>query len=441
MCTNQAYYLTGTNGNSTTISIYSGLIKVLAMFAGNNSEHLYNLSQLITTTNSRLNSIIGYVDGIEGYIDGVESTLTSIYNKLPASSWFTNLTGYVDGLETAMSTNNSRLSSILSAIQNLASDFGLETSQGYIWTKYDGTQSTITQGTSITDLLGMLGGAQGENLNGLYNNNLLILSDTSNILSSFSPSGLLINPYFVSGYGDNNVNASPGGNINFSQFGSYNQLWAINANYGSYQYNSNNRALNLADYIVGLNNNIIQTAGFVKTAKTVYNSFNNDFADGSYNLNSSARAYSVMDYLFFLNREIVDFNSRIGFVYADADTIQRKQDNASLTSGALDQITGSGSAAASLSDFTSVSSGLGDIKTSVSGGASASSAFAVLNGGSNAWDWFSEDCQNDMDTTSGSSSSGSRGFKSVSSGSSSSTPLLDQYYFSVLSFLGGDSDD
>lgn len=366
-------------------------------------------------------------------VDGVESSLSTISGKImDYSTVLSNISGYVDGLETALSTSNTRLQSILTAIQGITT---------YNYTSV--LNSILANSNSIPTIesdIRVTNSILGSSNTGIYGSVIGVNSNILNLLDRIgSLSGITSKIPMRYNIGSTHDGIRTISGLTYPTFNT-----TSGNSQAAYQYNTvTSTDDNLSDLLAV--NNII--GNFIASKLfTPYQLVNRKVLDSNFNLiNYQINGVNV-GYLSIseMVEDLLAFTAsplaKLQYALADDDSVQRKKDNAALTSGALDQVTGSGDAAASLSDFTSVSSGLGDIKTSVSGGASASSAFAVLNGGSNAWDWFSEDCQYDMDTTSGDSSSGSRSLKSVSSGASSSTPLLDQYYSSVLSFLGGFDD-
>lgn len=475
--TSSGYYWYQPSGTTSTITSGTKLANLVGQLGGNLSQHLYNIY-------ARLQNLINYVDGLEGYVDdleGYQSALKSGWGGVSiaspsapsgySGSWYYNvlyrleiskqrlqsiidgvssLSGFVDGLEGYVDGVEGSLSSILSAVEGISiTDYSsvLSTISSRINTtntRLNTTNSSLgTIDSSISVIKEVLGTSQegstgiwaqttsmSRNLGLLQPDVSSILVSSNSILSKLSVSGNIQNPIFVSGYGDNNVNGAPGGNINFSEYSGFGQMWNINSNYGSYQFNSNNRSLNLADYIVGLNNNMLQIGGFVKTPKTVYNIYTNDFSDGVANLNNTARSYSVMDYLFFLNREITQFSSRVGYMFADDSALAAKQANANQENAALTGFTGSGSAAASVSDINAVKDSVGALKGATSGGASFSQAFNIFGGNSDGWSWFTQATADSLDTT-------SNGSRMLRASVSDSHPYLDAYYSDIYSILGG----
>lgn len=442
-------------------------------------------------------SLFSKFDSLVGYVDDIESSISKVSN-LPAASWFTNISSYVDGLESTLdtissrvNTTNSRLNSvntnlgnILSAIQNVVSDFDLTTSQGFIWTKYDGTQSTITSGTSLTDLVGMLGGASGENSAGIYSKvsnidnylhssgsgylylsatrllNLVnrwdanipdienytaylpniseqsngIHSDTSGILSRLNGN----DSFAVSYIGINNSTATPmtrdnslstikqNGN-NFMQYIS----WRNQNRIGSYS-NSGRDVTNLGDMVKVLNNNLVQSFNAIYSPFSWYPYQSPDYSNGNFGTDNSVIAYSLMDSLYFINRNLSSFAGRLGFMLADDSSIAAKKANANQSEAVVNGFTGSGSASASVSDFNGVKDGVSSLKSSFSSSASPSAAFTPLSGSGDNWEWFSQTTLDSLDNTV--SGDNNRLFKS--SVQESDTPLLDEYYSYLFDFLG-----
>ena len=116
--------------------------------------------------------------------------------------------------------------------------------------------------------------------------------------------------------------------------------------------------------------------------------------------------------------------SRLGYVLASDEEIEARQAAAANQDAVVDDFikpTGSGSASAS--DFADVASIGGTMKDALNSNVSAGSAFTSLSSSSDAWDWFSTDTANSLDTSSNQRSQ------------VSSTPLLDNYYSEVLENL------
>ena len=116
--------------------------------------------------------------------------------------------------------------------------------------------------------------------------------------------------------------------------------------------------------------------------------------------------------------------SRLGYVLASDEEIEARQAAAANQDAVVDDFikpTGSGSASAS--DFADVASIGGTMKDALDSNVSAGSAFTSLSSSSDAWDWFSTDTANSLDTSSNQRSQ------------VSSTPLLDNYYSEVLENL------
>lgn len=128
------------------------------------------LENLISTTNSLLGNISGFVDQIEGFTDGLEGLVTDSNVQLTAINQNT------DGLETLIGTTNSSLSTINSSILSFNKDFfgNTVTSEIYnqvevpfdnaSWTNYV-TQTTANGGT-LTQAAGQVTFSSGTNING-----------------------------------------------------------------------------------------------------------------------------------------------------------------------------------------------------------------------------------------------------------------------------------
>lgn len=425
-------YLYNYNSGSVTISRGTGLGDILA--------------QMCTTLSTSLKYIYSSVDGLEGYVDGLETGLTNINNKIKDySTVLSNISGYVDGLETSLSTTNSRLNSILTAVQSITTYNYTSTLNsilantnylGSIESHLDVVNSTL--GTSNNN--GIWGSAYSSALSlGLIQpdiDSIKTLISNNNSLSSFNhvymgfsqtSSVFNRNPSLISPVNINN-NLMP--YIN----------WRSARPVSSYQIASRNIS-SFADRLNIINHNLVQLFSSVLTPYSSYGLYSLDFSDGVYNSSSDLYLYSLMDSLQVFNRNLADGFSKIGFVIADPDTISRKNDLKERSDSIFDDFVSSdGDNSISLSDISSVSSGLGELKSSVSGGANASSAFAVLGGDSDGWNWFSQTVADDMDQVSSGASGGGSRLRSRSGSDSFSTPLLDEYYSRIYSFLGVDYD-
>ena len=424
--TGYAYYY---DSGSITLARGSGIGDNFANFVTVSTQSLKQIYSQLVAVNTKLSNISGYVDGLEGYVDGLEGLL---------------------------GTNNTTLSSILSAIQNHTSynyTSVLNTISNNVSSIESNSDDIVNINSSINVIKSVLGSDGNTGISGFSASSAVatqgIRSDFSSFVSSLAYHA---QPLSVP-YRNYTYQTSAGSRpaiLSESAFGRIYWEWASSGDDMRIRP-SIDRSIspsNVIDAVTLLNNNVL-TGVFsaLYTMNSQYPVMRYDSSSNTLinyrdpNNGSKIHNYSLMDSLYSVSWSLESYLGRLQYFLADDDSIQRKVDNAAVTNAALDDFTSGGDASASVSDFAGIASGLGDLKDSVSGGASASSAFAVLNGGSNAWDWFSEDTQYDLDSTSGSSSSGSRGLKSVSSVSSSSTPLLDQYYSSLLSFLGGDSDD
>ena len=147
----------------------------------------------------------------------------------------------------------------------------------------------------------------------------------------------------------------------------------------TYPYQSSNLSLR------GLLTAIIRQQYFTATAvrSTGANQYIRGYLNNS--LYNEGQPTSVMDALQYLSMALGKPLGRLQYVLADDDIIQRKQANASQTAAALDNFTGSGSAAASVSDITAVKDSVGSLKDATSGGASFSQAFNAFSGDSDGW--------------------------------------------------------
>lgn len=412
-------YLYNYNSGSVTISRGTGLGDILA--------------QMCTTLSTSLKYIYSSVDGLEGYVDGLETGLTNINNKIKDySTVLSNISGYVDGLETALSTSNTRLNSILTAIQGITT---------YNYTSVlnsieSNTDKLLTIDSGLDVIEAVLGSGGNTGISGY---SASTSSGVQSILSSFSNS-LNISHRFS--YPSGTFNPSAGSDVRVP-----NLLNVNNSNMAYVFYRSepatssfalgSASASNLGDRFNILNNNVVQTFTALVTPRTNLLGFYLG-NDGSY---KSVPAYSLGDMIFNLNFALADGLSALKFVFADSETIGRKKDFKDRSDSIFDDFVSSdGDNSISLSDISSVSSGLGDLKSSVSGGANASSAFAVLGGDSDGWNWFSQTVADDMDQVSSGASGGGSRLRSRSDSDSFSTPLLDEYYSRIYSFLGVDYD-
>lgn len=184
------------------------------------------------------------------------------------------------------------------------------------------------------------------------------------------------------------------------------------------------------DFLSVINANLLQSAFLIRTYNTFYN-YSLSKLSSSGTTTTVIRPSSLFDILISVLPNIHNDLSRLSFILADDDTIAAKQANKDQEQSVLTNFTGSGGAAASVSDFVGVKDGLSDFKSSLSGGAAASEVFDVFDSSSDGWSWFSSDTSNNLDNVQ--SGSNARRVKSRSS----STPLIDAYYADVMSHLGG----
>lgn len=133
---------------------------------------------------------------------------------------------------------------------------------------------------------------------------------------------------------------------------------------------------------------------------------------------------SLWDDLDHIGSNLSSHLARLAFVLASDEDIAAREAAASNQDSAVDYFidsSGSGSVSTTdLGDMASISSGL---KDGLSTGVSPSAAFGAFSNSSSAWDWFTNDTANALDTT----NSRIRAFNSTGS----STPYLDDYYSSL----------
>lgn len=185
-----------------------------------------------------------------------------------------------------------------------------------------------------------------------------------------------------------------------------------------------------ADNIGGLLYNYLSSFLY---ATSLVSTYNTQYFVDTYlnNTKTSYRSFSIHDTLNLGFNNLLSNLGRLSFILADDDTIAAKQANKDQEQSVLSNFTGSGGAAASVSDFVGVKDGLSDFKSSLSGGAAASDVFDVFDSSSDGWSWFSSDTSNNLDNVQ--SGTSARRVKSRTS----STPLIDAYYADVMSHLGG----
>lgn len=89
--------------------------------------HVDGIETLITSTNTKLDTLHadvdgleGFVDGLEGFVDGVETLLTSTNTKLDTlHADVDGLEGFVDGLETLVTATNTKLDTLHADVDGL----------------------------------------------------------------------------------------------------------------------------------------------------------------------------------------------------------------------------------------------------------------------------------------------------------------------------------
>lgn len=104
--------------------------------------------------------------------------------------------------------------------------------------------------------------------------------------------------------------------------------------------------------------------------------------------------YSVESLIYNYNQNKIlnDFK----YLYASDDLVAAKQGQQNYEDQVIDDFTGSGSAAASGSDATSLKNISGSLKSGLDSGGSISGALGVFNDSSDLWKWFSQDNYNDI---------------------------------------------
>lgn len=482
--TSSGYYWYQPSGSTSTVTSGTKLANLVGQLGGNLSQHLYNIY-------ARLQNLINYVDGLEGYVDeleGYQSSLKSGWGGVSiaspsapsgySGSWYYNvlyrleiskqrlqsiidgvssLSGYVDGLEGYVDGVEGSLSSILSAVEAISiSDYSsiLSTISSRINTtntRLNTTNSTLgTIDSSISVIKEVLGTSQ-EGSTGIWaqttsmarNLGLLqpdvseLLDNSDSLLSQFSNTNSFSSRFIFFG-----SSALPTGRVVDYEVGvtrdfSNSQMLNINVRgaYGTNYIFNPRDVSNLSDRLNVINNNIVQLFTSQFTPYTFYSYRSANFSNGgiksNYDSNNNIiKGYSLADLIFFLNENMISGFARLGYMLADDSALAAKQANANQESAALTGFTGSGSAAASVSDINAVKDSVGALKSATSGGASFSQAFNIFGGNSDGWSWFTQTTADSLDTT----SSGSRMLRASLS---DSHPYLDAYYSDIYSILGG----
>ena len=101
-----------------------------------------------------------------------------------------------------------------------------------------------------------------------------------------------------------------------------------------------------------------------------------------------------------IKKHMTDNIDKLTSVYASDDLIAAKEAQQPYEQQAIDDFTGSGSAASSTSDLGNLKSTSGAFKSGLSTSRSASDALSVFSSSSELWSWFSINTLNDLDHTS-----------------------------------------
>lgn len=153
----------------------------------------------------------------------------------------------------------------------------------------------------------------------------------------------------------------------------------------------------------------------------------------SYSSTSASNTSSILSGLSAYLPNIHDSVVQLQEVLASDEDLAIRQGQAQRVDQINDDfLDSSGSASVSLGDLGSAKDSVSEIKGAMSGGASASSLWAVLSSGSSSWSWFSQETANDLDST-------GSGNRSRSNGSQYS--YLQAYYDELGLSLGGDYND
>lgn len=208
--------------------------------------------------------------------------------------------------------------------------------------------------------------------------------------------------------------------------------WYINS-LGSYELSKLNVSnFNLSDYLYYADHALTNIHTRLFTPRTYYPLYKIDNSSQSLS-KQSINAFSIADILWNMQSQLLTVAARFNYLYADNNLIERKKANEAVTSSALDNFTGSGDASASVSDFGTLKDSVSAVKSGLSSSASASDVLGVFNS-SDGFGWFSQATLDSLDTT----SSSVRRVKAVRA--SSSTPLYDSNYNSLLEYLGISND-
>lgn len=402
--------------------------------SGYSGSWYYNVLYRLEISKQRLQSIIdgvsslsGYVDGLEGYVDGVEGSLSSILSAVEAisisdySSILSTISSRVNTTNTRLNTTNSTLGTIDSSISVIKEVLG---------TSQEGSTGIWAQTTSMSRNLGLI----QPDISDILDNSSHILT-LENWLKSFTRSNPSTELYSVSVPWRNDFSNEWRGTVDISGFafprlredGTWRYRSLVNS-WGTNQIT----VLDALENLSILNNYILS---FINTPYSSYTSYryNSDTNKLAARLNSNdsyVQLYSVQDSINDFSQAVQLPLGKLQFLLADDSSVSAKKANANQESAALTGFTGSGSAAASVSDINAVKDSVGALKGATSGGASFSQAFNIFGGNSDGWSWFTQATADSLDTT----SSGSRMLRASVS---NSHPYLDAYYSDIYSILGG----
>lgn len=357
------YYYNGTSNlgySNINLTTWAGIITGITQGVANSIKNLATIiSNSGSTLDNTLYTIYTRLGNVESYVDGLEGYLYNINNALHYGQ--TGIGNLVNDLKTLLTTNNTSTSNIS--------------------------------------------------------------SDTSNIYSLLS-NGLNIKlgspwqPYFM-----------PADGYNYSS-----SIWQYywrrlinnDGTFSSTDYNNTNWLVmtklmirDMAGNIAGIGKFFICSVTDTSSVLTLY--------DKDLNTSNTGTGQNAKSFWYdfrALGTNISYHLSRLGYVLASDEEIEARQAAAANQDAVVDDFikpTGNGSASAS--DFADVASIGGTMKDALDSNVSPNSAFTSLFSGSDAWDWFSTDTANSLDSTSNQRSS------------VSSTPHLDNYYSEVLENL------
>lgn len=358
-------------------------------FDGSHSN--YSFAQLVNLIAGRMQTVNQYLSAIYSALaDGSGGTIASILSDILAEFTSTTAGGSVLHFFSRIDTN-------VSSTKTLTND---------IKTILNALSPTVT---SIDSNTGNIYTLENSTLPGIY----AYSGSIDSTLTTYQP-------YLLSLYGLDNVAGmgvlSGGSSITVRQL--YND-GTLNDN--TVNLSNKNWRDNVAYLMWNVNNNL--TRGVSMTVGNY-----SDTQTRTSWLTNQTQTYtptSLAKGLYYWLSSIQTPIARLAYVHASDQEIAAREKAASNQAKVVnDFVDSSGAGSVSTSDIGSVSAASAQFKTNASTGASAANVWTVFN--ENNYNWFTTETANNLDTSSSNRRKGSSEYE---------TPLLDEYYQEVITYL------